>query len=118
MRVFVAGATGVVGGALVPQLVARSSTTSPHPREWLPVLAAAPGAKPPRRIPLWLARPLAGEMATAMMTTAKGASNAKAKRELGWQLRYPTWRQGFFEGLDETKEDPAFVGSGHTRPVK
>jgi len=69
-------------------------------REWLPVLAAALGAKPPRHIPRWLARPLAGEMATAMMTTARGASNAKAKRELGWQLRYPSWRQGFFEGLD------------------
>jgi nucleoside-diphosphate-sugar epimerase len=69
-------------------------------REWLPVLAAALGAKPPRHIPRWLARPLAGEMATAMMTEAKGASNAKAKRELGWQLRYPSWRQGFLEGLD------------------
>src|SRR3954462_4285514 len=69
-------------------------------REWLPVLAAALGAKPPRHIPAWIARPLAGEMATAMMTTAKGASNAKAKRELGWELRYPSWRRGFFEGLD------------------
>lgn len=69
-------------------------------REWLPVLAAALGAKPPRRLPRWLARPLAGEMATAMMTEAKGAANAKAKRELGWQLRYPSWRQGFFAGLD------------------
>jgi 2-alkyl-3-oxoalkanoate reductase len=68
-------------------------------REWLPALAAALAAKPPRRIPRWLARPLAGEMATAMMTTAKGASNAEAKRELGWTLRYPSWRQGFLEGL-------------------
>jgi nucleoside-diphosphate-sugar epimerase len=68
-------------------------------REWLPVLASALGAKPPRRVPRWLARLLAGEVATAMMTEAKGASNEKAKRELGWQLRYPSWRQGFAQGL-------------------
>lgn len=68
-------------------------------REWLPVLARALGAKPPRHIPRWLARPLAGETATAMMTEAKGSSNAKAKRELGWELRYPSWRQGFLDGL-------------------
>ena len=68
-------------------------------REWLPVLASALGAKPPIRVPRWLARLLAGEAATAMMTEAKGASNAKAKRELGWQLRYPSWRQGFAQGL-------------------
>ncbi len=68
-------------------------------REWLPALAGALGAKPPRRIPRWLARLLAGEVATAMMTEAKGASNAKAKRELGWQPRYPSWRQGFAQGL-------------------
>ena len=68
-------------------------------REWLPVLASALGAQPPRRAPRWLARLLAGEPATAMMTEAKGASNEKAKRELGWQLRYPSWRQGFAQGL-------------------
>ncbi len=68
-------------------------------REWLPVLASALGAKPPRHIPRWLARLLAGEMATTMMTEAKGASNGKAKRELGWQLRYSSWRQGFAQGL-------------------
>jgi 2-alkyl-3-oxoalkanoate reductase len=68
-------------------------------REWLPVLASALGAKPPRRVPRWLARLLAGEAATAMMTEAKGASNEKAKRELGWQLRYSSWRQGFAQGL-------------------
>jgi nucleoside-diphosphate-sugar epimerase len=64
-------------------------------REWLPALAAAIGAKPPRRVPLWLARFLAGEAGVALMTEARGASNAKAKRELGWELRYPTWREGF-----------------------
>jgi nucleoside-diphosphate-sugar epimerase len=68
-------------------------------REWLPVLASALGAKPPRHIPRWLGRLAAGETATAMMTEAKGASNEKAKRELSWQLRYPSWRQGFAQGL-------------------
>ncbi|MFL5830564.1 MAG: NAD-dependent epimerase/dehydratase family protein [Solirubrobacteraceae bacterium] len=68
-------------------------------REWLPVLARALDAKPPRRIPRWLGRLAAGETATLMMTEARGASNAKAKRELGWQLRYPSWRQGFEQGL-------------------
>ncbi|MBS1879720.1 MAG: NAD(P)-dependent oxidoreductase [Actinobacteria bacterium] len=70
-------------------------------REWLPVLAQALGAKPPRHMPRWFARLLAGETATAMMTDAKGSSNLKARRELGWQPRYPSWRQGFMEGLGE-----------------
>ena len=68
-------------------------------REWLPVLASALGAKPPRRIPRWLSWLVAGEVTTASMTDVRGASNAKAKRELGWQLRYPSWRLGFTEGL-------------------
>ncbi|MEV0353531.1 NAD(P)-dependent oxidoreductase [Nonomuraea sp. NPDC050680] len=68
-------------------------------REWLPHLAACAGAKPPMRVPVWLARPLAGNTAVAMMTQGRGFSNAKAKRELGWQLRYPSWRQGFKEEL-------------------
>jgi 2-alkyl-3-oxoalkanoate reductase len=68
-------------------------------REWLPVLASALDAKPPRRIPRWLGRLAAGEAATIMMTEARGASNAKAKRELGWQPRYPSWREGFAHGL-------------------
>ncbi len=68
-------------------------------REWLPVLASALGAKPPRRIPRWLARLAAGETATVMMTEVKGASNAKAKRELGWRPQYASWRQGFAHGL-------------------
>ena len=67
--------------------------------EWLPYLAECAGAKPPRRVPRWLARMLAGEMAVGMMTEGRGFSNAKAKRELGWQLRYPSWRQGFAEEL-------------------
>jgi len=64
-------------------------------REWLPVFAQALGAKPPRRFPTWLARLFAGEAAVLMGTDARGASNAKAKRELGWTPRYPSWRQGF-----------------------
>jgi nucleoside-diphosphate-sugar epimerase len=65
--------------------------------EWLPYLAECAGAKPPRRVPAWLARLLAGEMVVGMMTEGRGFSNAKAKRELGWELRYPSWRQGFKE---------------------
>jgi nucleoside-diphosphate-sugar epimerase len=68
-------------------------------REWLPVLASALDAKPPRHIPRWLARLAAGETATLMMTDARGASNEKAKRELGWQPRYASWRLGFAQGL-------------------
>jgi nucleoside-diphosphate-sugar epimerase len=64
-------------------------------REWLPVLAEVLGAKPPRHFPRWLARLFAGEAAVMMGTESRGASNAKAKRELGWTLRYPSWRQGF-----------------------
>jgi nucleoside-diphosphate-sugar epimerase len=68
-------------------------------REWLPVLASALDAKPPRRIPRWLGRLVAGETATLMMTDARGASNEKAKREIGWKPRYASWRQGFAQGL-------------------
>jgi nucleoside-diphosphate-sugar epimerase len=66
-------------------------------REWLPLLAQALGARPPRHAPTWLARLLAGKAVVVMATEAGGASNAKAKRELGWTLRYPSWRQGFPE---------------------
>jgi 2-alkyl-3-oxoalkanoate reductase len=68
-------------------------------REWLPVLAGALGAGPPRRLPRWLGRLLAGEAATVMMTEIRGAANAKAKRVLGWEPRYPSWRLGFAKGL-------------------
>jgi len=68
-------------------------------REWLPVAAEVLGAKRPWRLPRWLGRLAAGEAAAVMMTEARGASNAKAKRELGWQPRYPSWRQGFVKGL-------------------
>jgi len=67
--------------------------------EWLPYLAEVVGARNPRRVPTWLARLIVGEPAVTMMTKIRGSSNAKAKRELGWKLRYPSWRIGFREGL-------------------
>jgi nucleoside-diphosphate-sugar epimerase len=68
-------------------------------REWLPVFADAIDAPPPRNVPVWLGRLFAGELGVTMMTELRGASNEKAKRELGWELRYPSWRQGFRDGL-------------------
>ena len=62
--------------------------------EWLPAIAEAVGAKRPRRVPRWLGRLLAGEVATVMMTEVRGASNEKAKRELGWRPGHPSWRDG------------------------
>ena len=67
--------------------------------EWLPAYAEAIGAKPPRRVPVWLAGLIAGRQAARLATRLEGASNERAKRELGWQPRYPSWRQGFREGL-------------------
>jgi 2-alkyl-3-oxoalkanoate reductase len=71
-------------------------------REWLPVLANVLGAKPPRHVPRWLARLVAGEAAVMMGTESRGASNAKAKRELSWTLRYPSWREGFVAAYAST----------------
>ncbi len=68
-------------------------------REWLPDLARAIGANPPRRVPAWLGRLIIGEAGLFMMTKIRGASNAKAKRMLGWRLAYPSWRDGFRRGL-------------------
>jgi nucleoside-diphosphate-sugar epimerase len=65
--------------------------------EWLPYLAECAGAKPPMRVPKWLARVLAGKVVVIMMTEGRGFSNAKAKQDLGWELRYPSWRLGFKE---------------------
>jgi nucleoside-diphosphate-sugar epimerase len=74
-------------------------------REWLPVLADALGAKPPRNVPAWLARLVAGEGAVVMGTEARGASNARAKREFGWTPHHASWRQGFRE-VYETQPAP------------
>lgn len=71
-----------------------------HPvqvRDWLPALAEILGAKPPLHVPAWLGRLLAGEHMVAMMTEVRGASNAKAKRELGWLPAHPSWREGFVD---------------------
>jgi nucleoside-diphosphate-sugar epimerase len=62
---------------------------------WIPELARILRARPPRHVPEWVARLLVGEALVHMMTRVRGSSNEKAKRELGWQLRYPTWREGF-----------------------
>jgi nucleoside-diphosphate-sugar epimerase len=63
--------------------------------EWLPYLAEVAGAKPPRRLPAWLGRLLAGEFVVAQMTSSRGYANEKAKKELGWEPRYGSWREGF-----------------------
>ena len=67
--------------------------------EWVPELATAVGAKRPFRVPRWVGRLAAGEWATVAMTELRGAANDRAKAELGWHLRYPSWRQGFAKGL-------------------
>ena len=69
--------------------------------QWLPYLAEVTGAKPPLRVPAWLGRLLAGEFVVAQMTTSRGCSNEKARRELGWQPRYPSWRDGFRAWVSE-----------------
>jgi nucleoside-diphosphate-sugar epimerase len=74
--------------------------------EWLPHFAEAVGAKPPMRLPVWLARVAAGEVVVRWMTEGRGASNEKAKRELGWQPAWASWRVGFRHGLTDT------VGTG------
>jgi nucleoside-diphosphate-sugar epimerase len=68
--------------------------------EWLPSLAAAVGAKPPRHVPRFVGRLLAGDAGTVLMTEVRGASNAKAKRELGWRPSHPSWREGFAEATE------------------
>jgi 2-alkyl-3-oxoalkanoate reductase len=67
--------------------------------DWLPALAAAVGARPPRRLPAWLGRLLGGEHVVVLMNEVRGASNAKARRELGWLPAWSSWRQGFRGGL-------------------
>jgi nucleoside-diphosphate-sugar epimerase len=71
----------------------------------LPELARTVGADPPRHVPRWLGWLVAGEPAVIMMTSIRGSSNEKAKRELGWQPRYPSWRLGFREGLHKDDKE-------------
>jgi 2-alkyl-3-oxoalkanoate reductase len=70
--------------------------------EWLPVLAKGAGAKPPLHVPAWLGRLLGGAVGVSVMTQVRGSSNAKAKRELGWQPIWASWRDGFLRGLDRS----------------
>jgi nucleoside-diphosphate-sugar epimerase len=78
--------------------------------EWLPLLAQDLGAPPPRHVPVWVGRLLAGRIAVSMMTEMRGSSNAKAKRELGWQPRYPSWRDGFKRLAPEERATAATGG--------
>jgi 2-alkyl-3-oxoalkanoate reductase len=87
-------------------------------RDWLPVLADALGAKPPRHAPAWLARLIAGPAAVAVATRARGSANAKAKRELGWTLQYPSWRAGFpaaYSAISVADGKAAGAGAAHAR---
>ena len=86
-------------------------------REWLPVVADVLGAKPPRRVPVWLARLIAGAPPVMMETEGRGASNAKAKRELGWRLHYPSWREGFVAAYASAPQEggPDEAGQGFDR---
>jgi nucleoside-diphosphate-sugar epimerase len=78
--------------------------------ELLPVLAESLDAPPPRHVPVWLARIIAGKVGVGMMTEMRGSSNVKAKRELGWQPRYSSWREGFF--ADPSPAAKAATGGG------
>jgi len=116
MRVFVAGASGAIGTHLVPQLVERNHEVfgtfrSPANAERVRALGAKP--KAPRHFPVWLAPLFAGAPAVMMGTDSRGASNAKAKRELGWRLRYPSWRQGFAQVYGEPKASKATPAPTH-----
>ena len=79
-------------------------------KEWLPEMAAAVGAKPPRHVPTWVGRLAAGEVGVSMFTKIRGISNEKAKRELGWRLIYPSWRQGFRAWLGQRDLGGGSVG--------
>jgi 2-alkyl-3-oxoalkanoate reductase len=94
----VAGATAAALGA--PPGIYNVVDDEPAPaREWLPAYAEALGAPAPRRVPSWVARIVAGRYGAYLMTELPGASNEKAKRELGWTPRRPSWRQGFRDAL-------------------
>jgi nucleoside-diphosphate-sugar epimerase len=79
---------------------------------WLPALAAAVGAKPPRHVPVWIGRLFTGDVGVSMMTRIRGASNAKAKRELGFAPRYPSYREGFANGLGDVPVPASPVAGG------
>jgi nucleoside-diphosphate-sugar epimerase len=86
-------------------------------REWLPTLAEAIGAKPPLHVPRWAAKIVAGSAVMVLMTESRGASNAKAKRDLGWTLRYPSWRDGFPASYRPSQRRPEAASSSSERRV-
>ena len=103
--VHVEDAAGATVAALGPAATGAYNVVDDEPaqlREWVPVYAEALGAKPPRRVPVWLARLVAGKDIAASAVGMRGASNAKARRELGWQPAYPSWRQGFLDALAQS----------------
>jgi nucleoside-diphosphate-sugar epimerase len=103
MRVFVAGATGAIGRQLAPLLVGAGhevTALTGHASQAEALRAVALGAPPPRRASVWLARLAAGRLAVYLAREARGASNARSKRDLAWTLGYPSWRDGFRTGLE------------------
>jgi nucleoside-diphosphate-sugar epimerase len=89
--------------AIEQRAVGKYNVVDDEPAEvsvWLPALAAALGAKAPRHVPAWLGRQILGEAGVSMMIEIRGSSNAKAKRALGWNPLWPSWRLGFVRGLD------------------
>ncbi|MFI5028656.1 MAG: NAD-dependent epimerase/dehydratase family protein [Solirubrobacterales bacterium] len=97
-----AGATLAALGAGSPGIYNICDDAPAALHEWLPIYAEALGAEPPRHVPVWLARLVAGRVVAEQAIVLRGASNAKAKRELGWQPRHASWRQGFREALFHT----------------
>jgi nucleoside-diphosphate-sugar epimerase len=96
-----AAATMAAVGGNTPGLYNISDDEPAPVSEWLPFLASVLGAKPPRHVAAWLGKLAIGQHGMAMMTTARGASNDKAKSLLPWKLKWPTWREGFREGLKD-----------------
>ena len=94
MKIFLAGASGAIGGQFVPQLVAGG-----HEAVGTTPSAAKTGAEPPRRVPAWLVGLPTGKGPANMTTQARGSSNENTKRELDWTPQYPSWRTGFTQGL-------------------
>jgi nucleoside-diphosphate-sugar epimerase len=94
-----AGATLAALGAGSPGVYNVADDEPAPMRDWLPAYAEALGAKPPRRVPVWLANLVAGRAVVANALELRGASNEKARRQLGWEPRYSSWRQGFREAL-------------------
>ena len=98
-----AGATLAAVNATTPGVYNITDDEPAPVSVWLPYLAEILGAKPPRHVPKWLARFAVGEYGVAAMTELRGSSNRKAKSFLPWKLKWPTWREGFKDGLEQTR---------------